>query len=49
MKKPIDKIDENRYRFIELYEFQEQKTVWDFLFAILGFSLIGLFAWLASL
>jgi hypothetical protein len=49
MKRPLDKMDPNRYRFVELYEFKDQKTKYDFLFVIIGFGIIAFLAWVSSL
>jgi hypothetical protein len=49
MKRPLDKMDPNRYRFVELYEFKDQKTKYDFLFVIIGFGIIAFLALVSSL
>ena len=49
MRKPLDKMDPDRYRFVDIYSAQEQKTEYDYLFAIIGFGIIVFIAWVSTL
>lgn len=48
MKRPLDKMDPNRYRFVENYEPPQPGTESDYRFAIVGLGIILFFAWVST-